>query len=212
MDKDLFAVTDTLEVEDLIRAYDIGVFPWPVEESALTPWFKPEKRGVLFFDHLHISQSFKKFLKSTELKVSFCQNFDDVIENCSTVKRKEQSGTWINTTIIEAYKKLYALKRAYSVEVWNKKDLVGGLYGVLTDRCVSGESMFFKESGASKLALYTLIVRLKRLGLSFIDTQMVTPLVKSFGGENISKQDFDKLLLSVKIKEHSKLFRELKDD
>jgi len=211
VDEDLFAVTDTLEVEDLIRAYDIGVFPWPVEDSSLVPWFKPEKRGVLFFDQLHVSKSFKKFLKSTKLRVSFCENFDEVIKNCSTVKRKEQSGTWINTKIIEAYNKLYVLDRAYSVEVWREEDLVGGLYGVLTDRCVSGESMFFKETGASKLALYTLIVRLKSLGLSFIDTQMVTPLVKSFGGENISKQDFEKLLLSVKIKEHSKLFRELKD-
>ena len=143
--------------------------------------------------------------------VTFCKAFSEVINQCSSIKRKNQSGTWINREIINVYIELFKKQRAYSVEVWSNQELVGGLYGVLTDKYVSGESMFFKESGASKLALYALIVKLKSLGLSYIDTQMVTPVVQTFGGVKISKEEFDKLLLSGKIKGkgHSTLFEEL---
>ena len=211
MEEDLFAVTKKLTVEDVIRAYDIGVFPWPDPSlKDLVPWFKPQERGVLFFDHLHLPESFQKQLKKNKFSVSFCQDFPRVIEQCSLIPRKGQSGTWIDTDIIEIYTELFNQKRAYSVEVWSDDELVGGLYGVITDRYVSGESMFFKETGASKYALYMLIKKLERLGLSYIDTQMVTPVVQAFGGVKISKEDFDKLLISGKIRECSTLFEELK--
>ena len=212
MEEDLFAVTEGITVEDLIRAYDIGVFPWPDPSlKNLVPWFKPLERGVIFFDQLHLPRSFKKFLKKTEFKVSFCKEFSKVIEACSSVKRKDHPGTWIDDEIIKVYTELFKRKRAYSVEVWLGGELVGGLYGVLTDRGVSGESMFYKKTGASKFALYSLIKKLDLLGLSYIDTQMITPVVQAFGGVKISKEDFDKLLIGGKIKMCSTLFEELKN-
>jgi len=214
MEDDIFAVTNDLNVEDLIKAYDIGVFPWPDPSlEGLVPWFKPQERGVLFFDQFHISKSLKKFLNSTTLKVTFCQNFSKVINECANVKRNNQEGTWIDQKIIKAYEELFNLKKAYSVEVWNEnKALVGGMYGVLTDRCVSGESMFFKETGASKLALCSLVKKLRNLGLSYIDTQMVTPVVQAFGGVKISKEDFDNLLINGNIYKSDALFEELQND
>lgn len=188
---DLVAVTDGVSVEDLVLAYKGLAFPWPIEGEAFTPWFSPDPRGLLNFKELHISKSLKKFLKNTNYKVTFCKNFDAVIEACAQAKRKDQEGTWINPDIVEAYKKLFKLKKAYSVEIWSyEKELIGGLYGVISDKYLSGESMFFLKSGASKLALVSLVKRLESLGLSFLDTQMVTPLLKSFGGEEVSKKEF----------------------
>lgn len=188
---DLVAVTDGVTTDNLILAYNGFTFPWPIDGEDFTPWFSPDPRGILEFKNFHISKSLKKFLKNTNLTVTFCKDFDAVIEACAKVKRKDQEGTWINSDILPSYKKLFKLKKAYSVEVWSyEKELVGGLYGVISDRYLSGESMFFLKTGASKLALVSLVERLEKLGLSFLDTQMVTPLLASFGGEEVSKKEF----------------------
>lgn len=192
---DLVAVTEGVSVEDLVLAYRGLTFPWPIEGEEFTPWFSPDPRGVLGFKKFHISKSLKKFLKHTNFTVTFNKNFEGVIEACAKAKRKDQEGTWINHDILNAYKELFKLKKAYSVEVWSyEKELVGGLYGVISDRYLSGESMFFLKTGASKLALVSLVERLEELGLSFLDTQMVTPLLKAFGGEEVSKKEFRKIV------------------
>ncbi len=122
-----------------------------------------------------------------------------MIELCEKTPRKGQPGTWINEEIKKTYTKLFKMKKAYSVEVWKQintsdRKLVGGLYGVISDKYVSGESMFFLESGASKVALVSLVKRLESLGLSFLDTQMVTPLLESFGAVEVSKNRFMKMI------------------
>lgn len=190
MIEDLVFVTDGLCALDIVKGYENYSFPWPVEEDEVIPWFRPSKRGVLFFKELHISKSNKKLFKNQNFQVKFCTDFESVIEECRKAKRKDQQGTWITQEIKEAYIDLFAMKKAYSVEVYSKTELVGGLYGVISKGYVSGESMFFKATGASKFALVCLVEKLKSLGLSFIDTQMVTPLIKGFGGREISHEQF----------------------
>lgn len=191
-EEDLIAVTEGISTDDLILAYKGLAFPWPIEGERLTPWFSPDPRGVLDFEGLHTPRSLKKFLRKNTFTVTFCQSFDEVIDHCEKVKRKGQDGTWISTDVKEAYKKLFRLEKAYSVEVWERTRLVGGLYGVISERYLSGESMFHLEAGASKVALVALVKRLEKMGLSFLDTQMVTPLLKSFGGAEVSKNEFRK--------------------
>lgn len=198
---DLFSVTKSITTDDLVKAYEIGIFPWPHEDVPnLIPWFSPRKRGVLFFDQFHISKSNKKNFKKKNFNVTFCKAFEEVIKNCALVKRKGEQGTWINENIIEAYIKLFNQKKAYSVEVWSPHNkLIGGMYGVISKKYLSGESMFFFESGASKFALVSLVDKLKSLGLSYLDTQMVSPLVQTFGGVEIPREDFVKMIIGGKI-------------
>ncbi len=200
LEEGLVAVTPDLLVEDLILAYKNLMFPWPIDGEDLIPWFSPLQRGVLRFENVHVSKSLEKLMKKNKFRVSFCQNFSEVMSLCAETKRKEQSGTWINKKIFEAYSELFKQKKAYSVEVWSPEGaLVGGLYGVISKKYVSGESMFFLETGASKVALVSLVKRLESLGLSFIDTQMVTPLLKSFGGAEVSKNEFIKMTMESMI-------------
>lgn len=198
---DLFSVTKDITVEDLVKAYEIGVFPWPHEDVPdMIPWFSPRKRGVLFFDDFHISKSNKKLLKKKNFNVTFCKAFEDVIKNCASVKRKGEPGTWINDSIVETYIELFKQQKAYSVEVWSPYEkLIGGMYGVISKKYLSGESMFFFESGASKCALISLVEKLKSLGLSYLDTQMVSPLVQTFGGVEINREDFVKMIIGGRI-------------
>jgi leucyl/phenylalanyl-tRNA--protein transferase len=195
----LVAVGGDLEIDTLIEAYSKGIFPWPVTSYPINAhfphtWFSPDPRGVLEFCELHVSKSFIKFLKKSPYLVTFNQAFSDVILNCARSPRKDRAGTWITPDITLAYNNLFHAGHAYSVEVWHEKVLVGGLYGVVLGTFVSGESMFTLEDNAGKVALYTLIHHLETKGVSWIDTQMVTEVVKQFGGKYIPRSVFLSML------------------
>lgn len=186
----LVAVGGDLETDTLVAAYQQGIFPWPVSVELPLAWFSPDPRGVIFMDEIHVPRSFEKFLKKNPFRVTFNQRMREVIFECARVPRKDQPGTWITPDIISGYEKLFKADLAYSVEVWKDDQLVGGLYGVVMGEFVSGESMFMKEDNASKFALYSLLQLLKSKGIKFLDTQMVTNVVESFGGDYIDRVEF----------------------
>lgn len=190
----LVAVGGDMEIDTLITAYQHGIFPWPVSVDLPLAWFSPDPRGILVADEMHVSRSFTKFLKRNPYQVTFNQAFDEVIKHCARTARKDQSSTWITPDIIHGYENLFKRELAYSVEVWENKELVAGLYGVCMGDFVSGESMFTKEDNASKYALYSLMLKLKDKGIEWLDTQMVTPVVEQFGGKYISRPVFLEML------------------
>ena len=190
----LVAVGGTLEVPVLLEAYSKGIFPWPQKDYPML-WFCPERRGVLKFENLKMPSSLKKKMKSyAHITYTRNQNFVDVIEACSYQKRKNQTGTWISDEIIEAYVEFHKAGYAHSWEVWEEGKLVGGGYGVLLKGVFSGESLFHHKTNMSKLALLKMVEDLKAQGLKWMDTQMVTPLLKSFGAEEVPKKQYLKLL------------------
>lgn len=191
----LLALGGDLEVETLLLAYQRGIFPWPISTDYPLAWFSPDPRGVLFYKNLHIGKSLQKFLKKNPYEIRFNTQFEAVIMNCSMIKRSgPNSDTWITKDIIESYINLYKRGYAYSVETFLGDALVGGVYGVCINRFYSGESMFHKADNASKIALIALLAHLNKNGISWLDTQMVTPVVKSLGGINIPRNQYIKLL------------------
>jgi leucyl/phenylalanyl-tRNA--protein transferase len=202
----LLAIGGDLEPESLKLAYSKGIFPWPISEDYPLAWFSPDPRGVLEYDHLHIPQSLKKVFSRGNFEVSTNQSFEAVIMNCARTKRPAQAGTWITQEIVEAYIRLYRKNLAYSIETWEKGKLVGGLYGVCIDGIVTGESMFFTSANASKVALVTLIQHLMRVGIDWLDTQMVTPVVQTLGGREIPRDEFISRLKSRPRLERGDIF------
>lgn len=193
--EDLVAVGGKLDVGTLLAAYSKGIFPWPQEGAPLL-WFFPEQRGVLDFTELHIPESLYKFIKKNSYRFQFTVNdaFPKVIEACQLQKRKDQPGTWIIPELKRAYIEFHYAGYAHSIECWEDGSLVGGVYGVFVNGVFSGESMFHKTTNASKMSLIYLVDWLKQQGISWMDTQMVTPLLASFGGKYISDREyFDRL-------------------
>ena len=180
-----------LNVKTLIQAYNYGIFPWPHDGYPLL-WFCPEERGVIDFEELHLSKSFQKWLKKnrSHFCITFNKQFKEVVKNCKEQKRLGQSGTWITNQIEKSYFELHKQNVALSIEVMRGDLLVGGIYGVMSSRYFSCESMFHKEDNTSKLALVELIQYLKSIGHNWMDIQMVTTVCESFGGKLISKNDF----------------------
>ena len=187
----LLAVGGDLSSERLLLAYISGIFPWYSEGDPIL-WHSPDPRFVLFPKQLIISHSMQKLLKTERYKVTFNTSFDEVIQQCSKVKRKDQAGTWIVNEMIEAYRALHQKGYAVSVEVWNKEEeLVGGLYGVKIARFFAGESMFSLESNTSKLAL---IETIRQLDVAMIDCQVYTAHLESLGAVMISRKQYLALL------------------
>lgn len=185
----LLCGTHFIDLRLLLDSYAHGIFPWPCDEECIL-WFSPVSRGILNFSDLHIPSRLKRFLKHCGFTFKIDSNFDQVIDACATVKRCEE-GTWIIPAIQASYKDLHRLGFAHSFETYNAKgELIGGLYGVGMDHFFGGESMFFYETGASKFALLSMIATLKKIGLTWIDTQMVTPVIGSFGAVEISRKEF----------------------
>ncbi|MCA1639902.1 MAG: leucyl/phenylalanyl-tRNA--protein transferase, partial [Acidobacteria bacterium] len=174
-------------------AYRAGIFPWHIEGLPL-PWFCPERRAVLEFEELHIPRTLRKEWKKTNFTFTIDKDFRQVIENCAKAKRDGESGTWITKNFIESYCELHAAGDAHSIEVWENKDLVGGLYGIDAGGVFCGESMFHLAPNASKLALLFLIKHLRSRGSAWLDIQVMTPHLEILGAKEIERKKFlDKL-------------------
>lgn len=183
----LLAVGGDLSVNRLVLAYKSGIFPWfDAEEPIL--WWSPDPRFVLFPNKLKVSKSMKQVLRSNHFKVTTNTAFKQVVQECSKIKRIGQQGTWITKSMIDAYVNLHKVGLAISVEVWQNKQLVGGLYGVdLKNGVFCGESMFAKVSNASKVGFITFI---QNSNYKLIDCQVHTDHLQSLGAEDIARDLF----------------------
>ena len=171
----------------LINAYQNGIFPWYGKNDPII-WWSTNPRLIMELDELRISNSLKKSIKKFEYK--FDTNFTEVIKYCSSVKRHNQSGTWIQTEIMQAYVKLHDMGIAHSIESYRNGKLVGGLYGIIVGRVFCGESMFSLENDASKSAYAILVRHLKLWGYDFIDCQVPTEHLKTLGAKEVSRDYF----------------------
>jgi leucyl/phenylalanyl-tRNA--protein transferase len=189
----LLAIGGDLEIPSLLLAYKNGIFPWPYNEEYPLCWFSPDPRGVIKYKNLHISKSLKKIIKQRKFDIKYNHNFEAVIHGCANAKNRNDRGeTWITQQMIQAYIDLFYAGFAFSVEAYQNEKLVGGVYGVRIGTIVSGESMFYTVSNASKVCLIFLIEKLHSDGIDLLDTQMVTPVTKQLGAIEISRKEFFK--------------------
>ena len=183
-----------LTPEILVRAYAAGVFP--MAESADDPelfWVDPRRRGILPLDAFHVARRLRRVVRRRIFEIRCDSAFEDVIRACSEASEKRPN-TWINDEIVRLYAALFARGAAHSVECWRDDRLAGGLYGVSLGAVFFGESMFSRENDASKVALVHLVARLRLGGFRLLDTQFLTPHLARFGGIEISRTRYHRLL------------------
>ena len=192
----LLAVGGDLSNERLLEAYRLGIFPWYSDDQPIL-WWSPDPRLVLDLKDFIISRSLRKTLKKGVFQVTFDHAFEQVIQACAVVPRETQNGTWITEEMQEAYINLHGLGYAHSVESWFGGKLAGGLYGVSLGKCFFGESMFHLKTDASKVALATLVEKLKSWDFHFIDSQMTTEHMVRLGAKELPRRIFLKRLQSA---------------
>ena len=195
----LLAAGGELSVERLLDAYRHGIFPWYSDGQPVL-WWSPDPRMVLFPREFDLSRSLKKRIRRTDYEVRVDTVFTRVMRGCAEPREGregEMSGTWITPEMLNAYTKLHKRGYAHSVETWMRGELVGGLYGVTIGRMFFGESMFTRETDASKIALAFLVRQLERWDFGMIDCQMSTEHLASLGAREIPRADFMRRLAKL---------------
>jgi leucyl/phenylalanyl-tRNA--protein transferase len=172
----------------LLSAYCDGAFPMGHEDGTLS-WFRPKHRGILPVHDFHVPRRFARYLRDHPFELRWNTAFGDVMRACA-----DREETWINDRILDSYQALHELGYAHSAEVWRGRRLVGGVYGVAIGGAFFGESMFSRETQASKVALTHLQWRLRDRGFVLHDTQWTTPHLAMFGGHEIPCGHYMKLL------------------
>jgi leucyl/phenylalanyl-tRNA---protein transferase len=193
-----------LTPETILSAYRQGIYPWFSNGQPIL-WWTPDPRMVLFPDELKISNSLAKVIKKGTFEVRFDTAFREVIAGCAAPRSEDTppgEGTWIVEDIQRAYTQLHLRGVAHSAESWLEGKLVGGLYGVAIGRVFFGESMFTRETNASKVAFVALLDKLKADGFMLVDCQQQTRHLASFGARPISRQDFLRALAELINSEH----------
>ena len=191
----LLAIGGDLSPERLLLAYRSGIFPWFNEDEPIC-WWSPDPRFVLYPDELKVSNSMKTVLQNGKFRFTVNRAFSNVIQNCKTVSRYGQDGTWISPAMQQAYTTLHELGYAHSAETWQDGELIGGLYGIRLGNIFFGESMFSLKPNASKFAFINYIKQLQLENVQLIDCQLHTNHLESLGAEMIPREIFAKILAS----------------
>lgn len=178
----------------LLQAYAVGLFPMAErrDDPALY-WIDPEERAILPLDGFHLSRRLARTVRSNRFDIRCDTAFADVMRACAE-PAEGRTESWINEPILHLYTALFHRGQAHSVEAWRDGRLVGGLYGVSLGGAFFGESMFSRETDASKVALVHLVARLKLGGYVLLDCQFMTAHLRQFGVVEISRADYRKRL------------------
>ncbi len=197
MNDDLVAIGGDFHPQRLINAYKNGIFPWFIDEYNHIHWFSPQKRMVLYPEEFKLTKSLRRTINNKGFVIKSNTCFEEVIKNCSNIKRKHEDDTWIDENFIIAYTNLHNLGIAHSVEVFLNEKLVGGLYGLIINNIFCGESMFSLERDASKVAFYYLCNQMKQNNIKLIDCQVYNDHLASLGAKEITRKEYFKLLKST---------------
>lgn len=179
-----------LDPETLLAAYGQGVFPM-ADRDGQVRWYSADPRGILPLDRFHVPRTLRPVVRSGRFEIRINFNFQAVIQGCMESRTE---GTWINRELLGAYQHLHELGFAHSVEAWQDGELAGGLYGVSLGAAFFGESMFHRQTDASKVALVHLVNRLRQRGYELLDTQASTDHLRRFGCIEIPADEYLALL------------------
>jgi len=181
-----------LNPQRLLDAYRAGIFPW-YEAGEPILWWSPDPRCIIWPEDIKESRSLKKSIRTRGFRITEDQAYREVMVQCAA-PRTGSTGTWVTSEMINAYCELHRFGIARSIEVWMQDELVGGLYGIELGQLFIGESMFSRQSDASKTAL----LHLARCGrYELIDCQLETDHLLSMGATMISRERYVELLSAL---------------
>jgi len=178
-----------LTPEWLLDAYKQGIFPWPVGNNCPTLWWSPDPRAIIQMDDLYVSRRLRRTCLCGRFEVTCDRDFGGVIGGCASSGDRE-SQTWLTPKMVEAYKRMFELGYAHSVEVWHSGQLVGGVYGLAIGGLFSAESKYHIMRDASKVALVRLVSHLRARGYVLLDIQQLTPHAARFGAIEIPRNEY----------------------
>lgn len=195
--REILAVGVDFSAGTLLKAYRQGIFPWPQSRS-LVPWCSPDPRAIFPIDEEpHWSRSLRRTLRRHPFRVSVDEAFEQTVRACGDTRPE---GTWITPEVIDGYTTLHRLGWAHSLEVWEGRELVGGIYGIALGGAFAGESMFHARTDASKIAFANLVDHLRARGFVLFDVQVMNDHLASLGCIEIRRAQYlDRLARAITV-------------
>lgn len=183
-----------LKPRTLLRAYSEGVFPWYNEDDPIL-WWSPDPRAIIeLHTHpdtptggFHVARRLARTIRSGKFRVTVNHCFETVMRACG---ENRDGGTWVTQDMLDAYVALHRLGHAHSVETWVGEELAGGVYGLTIGGLFAAESMFYRITDGSKVALAALVSRLRERGYTLLDVQMTTDHTERMGAINIRRTEY----------------------
>ncbi|MBP6341903.1 MAG: leucyl/phenylalanyl-tRNA--protein transferase [Moraxella sp.] len=188
----LIALGGDLAADTLVCAYRQGMFPW-FNEGEPIAWWSPDPRCIIYPSDFCASKTLKRRIKNAGWTFSLNLAFAEVIAACAdtrTYAEASGSATWISPAMIEAYTALHAEQVAYSVEIWDDDELIGGLYGLKLGQAFFGESMFHRVTDASKAAFFVLMQLCAHSQFAWVDCQLPNPHLLRLGASIVPRAEF----------------------
>jgi leucyl/phenylalanyl-tRNA--protein transferase len=182
---DIVGITRRLDVDAVEEAYRHGLFPMADTRARMVTWHRPDPRAVIPLDGFHASRSLRRTLRRQIFEVAFDTDFPGVMRGCA-----EGRPVWISGEFHRVYGELHRRGKAHSVEVRQDGRLVGGLYGVHLGGAFFAESKFHRVTDASKVALASLVERLRERGFRLLEVQYLTEHLAQFGTVEISADEY----------------------
>jgi leucyl/phenylalanyl-tRNA---protein transferase len=178
-------VTFHLNPESVEAGYREGMFPMADTDLGIITWHRPRRRAVLPLDAFHISRSLARRMRHGGYTVTFDRDFAGVMNACA-----EREPTWISSEFKSVYGELHRRGKAHSVEIWVDDKLAGGVYGVHLGGAFFAESKFHRVTDMSKVALASLVGRLRERGFALLEVQYLTEHLAQFGVLEIPHKEY----------------------
>lgn len=189
---DIVKVTFSVTPESLEQGYRQGIFPMGHEAGSALTWHRPDPRGIIPLCSFHVPASLRRTLRRGGYTVTTDRAFAEVVRACAS-----RPGVWITPKLLAVYEEMHRSGRAHSLEVWVGGRLAGGIFGVHLGGAFFAESKFHHVTDMSKVALVTLLERLRAAGFTLFDVQYWTPHLSQFGACEISARQYQGLLRSA---------------
>ena len=90
---------------------------------------------------------------------------------------------------------------AHSFETWRGGELAGGILGIAIAGAFIGESMFYRVSEGSKVAMVKLVEHLRFSEFLLFDVQIQNPHLERFGAFIVSQQEYQSLLRQALLRD-----------
>ncbi|MDJ0675190.1 MAG: leucyl/phenylalanyl-tRNA--protein transferase [Calothrix sp. MO_167.B42] len=177
------------DVASIIQGYAQGYFLMADEDNVLG-WYGSRDRTVIPLDErFRYPKSLRRALNQNQFTVAINRDFKSVVEGCANREK-----TWISPELKDIYLRLHKTGWAYSFETWQGDELAGGILGIVIGGAFIGESMFYRISEGSKVAMVKLVERLRERQFVLFDAQMMNPHLERFGAYGVSEEEYQDLL------------------
>ncbi len=185
-DETVYVTGGEFTPEVIVAGYRLGYFPWPRDEEDELWWCSPNPRAILPLETFTVSRRLGRTIRSGRFRVTVDAAFDEVIEGC----RERREETWLTPNLMAAYRELHALGWAHSFEVWLGDELAGGLYGLAVGAMFGAESMFTRQTDASKVAAAAMVQHCRAVGVELLDIQVLNPHTARMGGVEVPRREY----------------------